>query len=248
MAKVVRPLMKAFQGLLDLGFGLGVYAGGGFVQDKDAGIAEDGPGNGEALAFTTGDADAPLANGGVVAFREVEDKVVGVGGRRRGDDFVHGGFGFAVGDVLGHGAVEEKGVLEDDPDLFSKGLEADVADVVSVDEDRPFLQVVEPADEVDQGGLACAAVSGQADHLSGLRGEVQVFEDRLSGLVCEGDVGERHPSLDSRHGDGIGFVDHIGLGVQDLKDAFGGGGGALEAVVEAAEAFHRAVELPHIRR
>ena len=49
----------------------------------------------------------------------------------------------------------------------------DVTDVHSVDENPSFIHVVEPADEVDGGGLPSAAVADQANHLAGLDVEVE---------------------------------------------------------------------------
>ena len=52
---------------LDQGFGLGVERAGGFVEDEDAGVGEDGAGDGETLALAAGELDAALADDGVVA-------------------------------------------------------------------------------------------------------------------------------------------------------------------------------------
>ena len=54
----------------DFVFGVGVDAGEGVVEDEDAGAAEKGAGDGGALLLASGESDAALADGGVVAFRE----------------------------------------------------------------------------------------------------------------------------------------------------------------------------------
>ena len=57
----------------DFVFGVGVDAGEGVVEDEDAGAAEEGAGDGGALLLASGEGDAALADGGVVAVGEVFD-------------------------------------------------------------------------------------------------------------------------------------------------------------------------------
>ena len=45
---------------------------------------------------------------------------------------------------------------------------------------------------------------------------------------------------------GVGLVDYLRVRIEDVEDALGGGGGVLEAVVEAAQALHRSVEAVHV--
>ena len=49
------------------------------------------------------------------------------------------------------------------------------ADIDAVDQDGPLGDVVEAADEVDDGGLARPAGTDQADHLAGPDGQVHVL-------------------------------------------------------------------------
>ena len=51
MTKVVRPLHQVAQALLDQRLGFGVEAGGGFVQDQNARIGQNGARDGDALAL-----------------------------------------------------------------------------------------------------------------------------------------------------------------------------------------------------
>lgn len=55
-----------------------------------------------------------FANDGVVAIGELEDEIVGFGGFGGGFDFLLSGGGFAVGDVLADGAVEQEDILADE--------------------------------------------------------------------------------------------------------------------------------------
>ena len=78
---------KMVNGFLDLGFGLGIERCGGFVEDENGGVADEGARDGDALALAAGEALAPFAERRVVALRQRADEFVGVGFLRGGDDF-----------------------------------------------------------------------------------------------------------------------------------------------------------------
>ena len=65
------------------------------------------------------------------------------GDLRRLDDLFHAGVKTAVGNVLTHRAVEEKDILADEANGGAQILNLQVADVVPVKANRPFLHVVE---------------------------------------------------------------------------------------------------------
>ena len=54
---------------VDLLLGRGVDRRGGVVEDEDARVGEEGPGQGDALALAARQREAPLADDGVVARR-----------------------------------------------------------------------------------------------------------------------------------------------------------------------------------
>src|SRR5271169_1943905 len=103
----------------DFVFSLGVDAGERIVEDQDARAAEQGAGNGGALLLASGEGDAPLADGGVVAFGETLDVVGNVGGFGGGFDVVQRRLAVfarnlmrnAVSDVFADGVAEEEGFL-----------------------------------------------------------------------------------------------------------------------------------------
>ena len=57
------------QAVVDGLFDLGVDGAGGVVEDQDARVGHDGPGQGDALALAAREGQAPLADDGVVAAR-----------------------------------------------------------------------------------------------------------------------------------------------------------------------------------
>lgn len=60
-------------------FGFVVERAGGFVENQDARVADQGAGDGDALALAAGQAGALFADFGVVAFGKFHNKVVGAG-------------------------------------------------------------------------------------------------------------------------------------------------------------------------
>ena len=180
-----------FQGRLDGPLGFGVEGGGGFVEDQDGGVPQEGAGDGQSLPLPPGEEGAALGDGGVVALRHGGDEVVGVGGLGGGFDLVAGGFGHAVGDVVGDGVVEEEGVLGDESDALAQAGEGPVAQVLPGDADGAGGGVEEARQEVDEGGFPRAGAADEGDEASGLGGEGDVAEDGVGrGGVGEGDVVE----------------------------------------------------------
>ena len=215
-------------GVLDELFGLGIEGGGGLVEDEDAGILEEDAGDGDALALAAGKGDAALADVGFVAVAEPGDEVVGIGGPGGGDDFILGGAGPAVADVLGDGAGEEDVVLHDDSDLAADGLDVVGGDGFVVDEDFAGGGIVEAGEEGDDGAFAGAAGADEGDHFAGLDGEVDVVEGGLADAVAEGDVAELDLALDGgEFGEGV-VVGDVGFGVEDGEDFLHGGDTGLD--------------------
>ena len=70
-------LEEQVEGLVDLVLGLGVDLAGGFVEDEDRRVAEDGPGDGDPLPLPAGERRPVLADDRVVAAGDLLDELVG---------------------------------------------------------------------------------------------------------------------------------------------------------------------------
>src|SRR5260221_2929173 len=62
---------------LDQRFGLVVQRRGGFVQNQDGGVLQQRAGNGDALTLSSGEAQPFFTDDGVIALRQLLDKVMG---------------------------------------------------------------------------------------------------------------------------------------------------------------------------
>lgn len=164
-------LHQRVDGLLHGDFAFGVERGGGFVQDDDGRVFQQGAGDADALFFAAGEFAADVAHAGLVAFGHRHDEVVAAGGAGGGFDFCVAGIGFAEADVVGDGVVKQVNVLEDDGNLPHQVFLGEGADVGAADEDAPLLRVGVAHDEADEGGFAAAAVPDQRGE--GAFGDVQ---------------------------------------------------------------------------
>lgn len=187
------------------------------------------------MALTAGELLTAFADDGVVAAGESEDELVGFGGAGGGFDFFGGGVGFAIGDVLADGAVEEEDILADKADCAAQGGVAEIGEGEAVEGDLPGNGIVEPEEEADNGGFSGAGGADDGMGFAGGNVHRNAFEDGGARDVAEGDVLEFDFALD---GGGEVFLtfDHLGLGVEKVLDAVGTGEEALELVEGFAEA------------
>ena len=236
---------KFVEGLLDLLFALGVEGGGGFVEDQDRSVAEEGAGEGDALFLTAGEAGAFLADDGLVAVVEIDDELVGKGVAGGFFDLLAGGIETANANVLDDGVVEEDRILRDQRDRVVESFLFDLTDVASVDPKSAPLDVVETADEVGEGRFSGATGADEGDDLAAFDGQVHILQGRRL-VVAKGDVVELDGSYVNVERFGIFRFGNLNRGVEDILDALEGGSGLANAVVDHAELFHGLVG--HIER
>ena len=65
------------EGVLNQLFGFGIHGRGGFVQNQDLGITENGAGDGDSLPLSARKILEAKADLGMVAVRELDDEIVG---------------------------------------------------------------------------------------------------------------------------------------------------------------------------
>ena len=164
-------LHQRVDGLLHGDFAFGVERGGGFIQDDDGRVFQQGAGDADALFFAAGEFAADVAHAGLVAFGHRHDEVVAAGGAGGGFDFCVCGVCLAEADVVDDGVVKQVNVLEDDGNLPHQVFLGEGADVAAADEDAPLLRVGVAHDEADEGGFVAAAVPDQRGE--GAFGDVQ---------------------------------------------------------------------------
>ena len=175
------------------GFGMGVDAGGGFVEDHHRRIRYRRPGDGDELALTLAQFLAAAADDGIVALGQTGDKAVGVGQLRRGDDLFIGGVEAAVTDVVRHRAGKEEGILEHDAEGAAEIGLFDLVDVDAVVADFAVLNIVKAVDQVGNGGFPRPGGADKGHLLTGLGVEGNIVKHRLFRGVAE--IHIEHPHI-----------------------------------------------------
>ena len=195
---------------------LRVEGRGDFVEQHQAGVHGNGPGNGHALLLTTGQ----LA-GKVVAALQQADAVQPFFGQRYRFILAHFlDLEQAEGDVLQRGQVREQvellerhaghcAVLGDHPLRVAYALAANIAvtNGLAIQGDLPALELFQQVHAAQQGGLARAAGADQRHHIAALHGQVDALEHfHLAVLFTQAtNVQQRWVGLSLVHGKATRF-------------------------------------------
>eukprot|EP01132_Coremiostelium_polycephalum_P018347 gene18347-biopygen9866 len=119
-------------------------------------------------------------------------------------------------DVFANAAVEQAGLLGNQADLLVQRMLGHLAHVLAVHQHLALLHVVETQEQAQQGRLAGARSTHQADFLAGGDDDIQVFENRTVTAIAEADIAK----LD------IAALDHQRLGAGLVDDFMGADQGA----------------------
>ena len=181
--------------LLDHRLVLGIHRGQRLVQHQDRRVAQQGAGDGDALALATGEPCAAFADHGLVAVGQRLDEVVRVGGVGGGNQVRLAGVGAAETQVVLDRAVEQVGVLRHDGDHPADRGRVERAQVLPANADRAALRVMQAQQQADDRGLAGAAGADDADALAcgDAEGQALVGGASAAGIgeadIFEGDAG-----------------------------------------------------------
>ena len=238
--------LDAVQLGLDGAFGLGIQRRGGLVEDQDARVLEDRPGDGHPLLLATGELQAALAHRGLVTVRQAFDEAVDVRGACGGLDLFPRRLGAAVADVVVDAVVEQHRVLRNDADGAAQRGLGQLAQVVAVDGDAPLADVIEAVQQARQGGFARTRM---ADHRHGAAGgnlEVHAVQDLPARVVAEAHALEAHGGPAAVQGHGIRRVLHILALVEQAEQAFHVGQRLFHFAVHHAEQEQRRGQLQQV--
>ena len=181
-------LHQGFQCLLNRVFGDGVQRRGCLVQNQDLRVLQDDAGNAQALFFAAGELQAPVSHQGFVSLRLRGDEVVQVGDEAGRVQFLLRGILFGIEQVLADAAVEEIAVLRHHADAGAQIGKVKVAHVGPGDFHAAPKHVIQARNQIHDRRLARAAGPDDGVHLPGRHRKVDILQQRLFGVIAEGDM------------------------------------------------------------
>ncbi|TMF99482.1 MAG: hypothetical protein E6I10_02210 [Chloroflexi bacterium] len=117
------------------------------VHDHDGRVAQESPGNGDALFLPAGERRAALAHHRVEAFVEVIDEA-GHAGRVGGrHDLAAGRIGASIGDVVPDRVAQQQAFLQYERDMRTEVGQREVAHIDAADQHAPGRHVIKARDE-----------------------------------------------------------------------------------------------------
>ena len=239
-------MAEARHRLLDEHLGAGVDVARGLVQDQDGRVGEEGTGDGQELPLAGGDVGCILVQDGVVAVGKGAHEVVRVSGLGGGHHLVGAGAALAVGDVVADAPREEPGVLQHHAEHLADTGAGQLVCVDAVQVDVSAVDLVEAHQKIDDGGLARPGRPHDGDRLTRVHVQVEVLDERLVGLVSEGDVLQDDAPLGGEQGRSTGAVGCLLVGCQELEDPLGRGQTRLQQVHLAGDLHDRVGELARV--
>ena len=171
------------QSILHHFFTFRIQSGSRFIEDKDFGIFQDGPGNGDTLALAAGEDQSPIPYPGINTVRQFSDKFLRIG---RADSSPHlfiSGIQAAIEHIILDGRIEKKGILGHQADLVAKGPQLRFTDIHAVNIDFTAGDFIEPWKQVGNGGFAGPRRTYNGNGFTGVGFEIQIPEDRMTFFI-----------------------------------------------------------------
>ena len=100
---------------------------------------------------------------------------MGMHGLCGGNDFFLRGIELSIRNVVADRAGEEEVVLGHNAHLRTQTVDGDICQAVAVDADRSRSNIVETADQIDNGRLSGAGRADECDRLTGSRCKADIF-------------------------------------------------------------------------
>ena len=209
------------QRLLQSHFRLRIDAAGRLVENQQARIGQQRPGEANHLPFAVRQLAPALADECVEPLRQRLDQIQAIESAANVPQFVGRGIGLGEPDVVRHGPHEQEVLLQHQTELPVQRLALQTVQVPTVDQHPAAGRQIKLGEQVDDRRLAASRVTDQRDCLSRPGHKTDVMQHRPARIVLEGDVLEFDPSLQACDGLGIRRVLPFGLAIQQREQPLG---------------------------
>lgn len=133
-----------------------VQGGSGLVQQNHRRVFQKCPGNGQTLALAAGKGGAILTDDGLVALRQLLDKVVAVGSFGGSDDVRIRGILAAYTNILHHGVVKQHHILKYHGEILHQGSRVDGGNIRTAQGDLAVIRIVKTCRKIGDCALSAA--------------------------------------------------------------------------------------------
>ena len=169
MTRVVRPIEQPLERCLDQPLGFGIERRSRLVEQQQGRVAQQRPGDRDALALAAGQPCAAFAEIGVEAFGQLAQELGRIGRFRRFPELVVARVPQAVAQIVARRGGEDDRLLRHEGDPRAHVGRIGLAQVDAVEPDRADLRIVEALGELEQGRLAGARRTDHRQRLARTR-------------------------------------------------------------------------------
>ena len=209
------PLCQGIKGTLDLGFGHRVQSGCGFVQNQNRRILQENSGNGHSLLLSTGEQYATLAHIGIKALGHGLDILKDLRLPGSLPNLLVGGIGSAIANIFQNGIGKQEHILLDNTDIFVQALLGHIPDILAVNGNAATADLIEPRDQLAQGGLATTGRSYNGNGLASLHRQRHILQHIQIPIVGKAYILHGDAALHMFQLHRIFFIPDGGLGVHN---------------------------------
>src|SRR5215510_14777542 len=232
---------QAFDGPLDQLLGLGVYARGGFIKDRDPRVEGQCAREGNQLLLSYRQARAALPYLCRVAVGQFFNETGGANLARRPFDARLVNRLGAEPDVAGDVARKEKDVLQDYGEIFPQSTQIPIWNIDAVEQNLAPLDIVKPHQQIRDRRLARTGRADKGHRFARRHGEGNVLQNPVFLFIRERDVAELDPPDGARarrrQTRMFGRSDPVRR-IEQPEDAFAGADGRLKDVVLVADVLN----------
>src|SRR5215467_6757817 len=201
--------------------GLGVDAGGRFIENEVARIMRQRSGEADELLLASGKSAAALAHRLIEAIGQRLNKIEQIHPAGSGHQLFVADTHGTQADVIGHRSGKQMGILKHHAEILAELLQIEISNIGSTDSNCPSLHFVKTQEQARECSLPCPGMPDDGDRLTRLNSEADVAEHPIVIFI-----GEPNPLEFDR---GWRFWKRLGLdrrvnlnrGVDELKDTFG---------------------------
>ena len=184
--------MQFVQRRLNSAFRFGIQCGRRFIQNQDWAVTQQRARNRNTLTLTTGQEHAIFTNDGIQTVIHLVDKVHRIGHACGILDLLAAVlFSARISDVVGDRIVKQMHVLRNQRNLVTQRLQGVLPQVVTVQENFTFVDVVETGDEAGNGGFTGARTAYQRHRFTRRNRQVDIAQSgRIAARIGEGHIVE----------------------------------------------------------